>query len=425
VNRIRQAVAASLPQSGGGVLVGFSGGLDSTVLLHAVAHAAGSAPLQALHVNHGLHPDAEAWQQHCAQVSASLGVAFVSRRVRVSRHGSLEAQARAARYRAFVEVLASGSRLFLAHHRQDQAETVLLRLVQGRGLYGMPQQRALGAGMLVRPLLEVTRADIEAYATQHALVWLDDPSNADQRLDRNFVRHSVLPELRRRWPNVEDSLLAALQRGRLADELLGARLGDLAGADALSLAALDRFGGAERVELLRLWLSARNQPAPRRAALEAFLAQLGASADRAPELAVGAWRLRRHGECVHLVPPPPDLQAYYPLPASGVLQLPHGQLRLVADPSGFVALGAVEVRFRRGGERLLNGGLHRSVKHLLQEAGVAPWLRSTYPLLYDSRGLLAVPGLAHRDASNEPAGASAMRAEWLAFAAPGRAQQTD
>jgi tRNA(Ile)-lysidine synthase len=422
VSIVRQAVARALALADGPVLVGFSGGLDSTVLLHAAAELRNARPLVALHVNHGLHPEADAWQGHCARVSEALGVALLTRRVEVLRRGSLEAQARAARYGAFAEALEHGGCLLLAHHRQDQAETALLRLLQGRGLYGMPDRRRLGAGMLVRPLLQASRGDIETYARGHGLVWLDDPSNADEALDRNFLRRRVLPELRERWPQADDALLSALDRSRLADELLGARLGDLAAADALAIDELTAFGLEERVELLRLWLAARGHGAPRRAALAAFLRQLAAGTDRHPELRLAAARLRRYRGRIHLVHPQPALAARYAAPATGEVRLPHGVLRLIPDPTGCVPRGALEVRFRHGGERLQSRGRHRSVKRILQEAGVPPWSRPVYPLLYDARGLLAVPGLAHREpadgpsdgspeGSNDPA--TARRVEWL------------
>lgn len=412
MSTIPEAVAAALGAAGGAVLVGFSGGLDSTVLLHAAARL---RPVTALHVNHSLHPDADAWQRHCERVTQALQVPLLSRTVSVPRHGSLEAQARSARYDVFIELLPPGGRLLLAHHRGDQAETVLLRLLQGRGLYGMPEARPLGAGLLVRPLLQLARGDLEAYAANHRLQWVEDPSNRDTALDRNFLRHEVLPRLRARWRDVDGALLAALSRGRLADELLAARLGDIAGSDSLAVVELDAFGADEQVELLRLWLAARGYPAPRRAALQEFVRQLAATGDRAPQLQLGLARLRRHQGRVHLLRPQPALQAEYPLTAPGVLRLPHGVLRVVAVVDGFVPQGDLQVRFRQGGERLCSGGHHRSLKQLFHEAGVAPWLRPGFPLLYDALGLVAVPGLAQRDRPPDAAfaaGATAWRAEW-------------
>lgn len=409
---LADALADAGTGSQGRVLVAFSGGLDSTVLLHAAA-AAGAGPA-ALHVNHGLLPQADAWERHCERTAASFGVPFLARRVVVRRRGSLEAAARTARYQAFTAELEPGAQLWLAHHREDQAETVLLRLLQGRGLYGMPQRRPLGAGTLVRPLLGVSRRALERYAQAHHLGWIDDPSNADLTLDRNFLRHRVLPELRSRWPEVDGTLLAALEKSRLTDELLTTRLGTRGADEPLALRALKAIDLAGQVELLRLWLTAAGVPAPRRAALAAFLGQLDAAGDRAPELRLPGARLIRYRGRIHLVGPPPELHRSYPIPAGGSLRLPHGLLRLVPDAQGFQVRGALEVRFRQGGESLQSRGRRRSVKQILQEAAVPPWLRPVYPLLFDADGLAAVPGLAQRDAAGS--GAERLRAEWQ----PGR-----
>ncbi|MFU8818014.1 MAG: tRNA lysidine(34) synthetase TilS, partial [Pseudomonadales bacterium] len=202
------------------------------------------------------------------------------------------------------------------------------------------------------------------------------------------------------------------QRTRLADEMLGARLGDIAAADTLAVAELHAFGVEEQVELLRLWLAARGHPAPRRSALQEFLRQLAASDDRVPLLDLGQARLRRYQGRIHLARQMPALASVYPVAAPGEVRLPHGVLRLVADPDGFGPTGELQVRFRHGGERLLTRGRHRALKQLFQEACVPPWLRAGYPLLYDALGVVAVPGLAHRDPPS--AGGAAESGRWRA-----------
>jgi tRNA(Ile)-lysidine synthase len=392
------ALAAALQRAPGRLFVGFSGGLDSTVLLHALL-ARRSGDVTAVHVNHGLHPLAARWQQHCVATCQRWGVALVTESVSVARHGNLEAQARTARYRAFTALLSRPDDcLLLAHHRDDQVETALLRLVQGRGFYGMPAERALGVGRLLRPLLALPRAALEQYAVTWQLDWVEDPANADLRFDRNYLRHAVLPPLRARWPGIDRAVTAALPL--VPSAALAA--GTLVVANVVALPP------ADAVTLLRGWLAAHGYRAPRRVALAEFVRQLTAGEARQPELVVDGGSLRRFRGRIHLLRAAPRLADEYALPVPGLLRLPHGELHVVPDPAGFRPHGPCAVRFRHGGERLLTGGRHRSLKALLQEAGVPPWQRNTLPLIHDDAGLLAVPGVAHRDG----AGGAAFRADW-------------
>lgn len=411
---IQAAVAEALSRAPGRVYVGFSGGRDSSVLLHAVTVQRREGVV-AVHVDHGLHPDSAAWEAHCRSVAEAREVSFLARRVPVSRQGSLEARARAARYEVFAGLLkVPGDCLLLAHHRQDQSETVLLRLLQGRGLYGMPRQRPLAAGKLVRPLLDVPPDLLEAYARAHGLTWVEDPGNADERLDRNFLRRRVLPPLRLRWPDVDGALLDAMESHRLAQARLAAPFGALARASSLPCLELERRPATEAVELLRLWLEAHGIAPPARSALGELLRQVRhAAGDRQPLLALPDARLARHGGCLHLIRPEPALAPRYPVTAPGVTRLPHGELELREDPGGFRPVGGMEVRFRAGGERLQVGARHRSLKALFQEAGVPPWRRGSHPLVFDQAGLLAVPNVARRhEGGGGGAGPGGWRAEW-------------
>jgi len=184
--------------------VGFSGGLDSTVLLHALAQLHLPVPVRALHINHQISPNADAWQIQCAEFCAQYSIPFHAEKVRVENTGKgIEDAARAVRYSVFEKNLAPNDFLLTAHHANDQAETLLLRLMRGtgpRGLAAMAAVRALGAGSLVRPLLHFTRAELEAYARLHQLSWVDDESNLDNDYDRNFLRNQVIPLLHNRWP---------------------------------------------------------------------------------------------------------------------------------------------------------------------------------------------------------------------------------
>lgn len=191
-----------------GWCVAFSGGLDSTVLLHLLVSLSRRMPLppiRALHIQHGLQAAAEAWPEHCRQVCTALGVPLRVRHVQVQPGASVERAARDARYGAFVEELVTGELLLTAQHRDDQAETLLFRLLRGagvRGLAGMPASRPLGAGQLLRPLLAASRAELQAYADAHQLHWVEDPSNGDVQYSRNYLRQQVLPLLTQLRPKL-------------------------------------------------------------------------------------------------------------------------------------------------------------------------------------------------------------------------------
>jgi len=197
---LQRALADARP---GALAVAFSGGMDSSALLHALAQlpAARARDLRAMHIDHGLHADSAAWSEHCRAVAAELDVALDVVRVEVERNRGtgLEDSARVARRAAFARLLLPGAILALAHHRNDQAETVLLKLLRGagpEGLGGMRDLRDFGAGYLWRPLLAESRSTLLAYAHEYELHWLDDPSNSDMTLRRNFLRGDILPRLR-------------------------------------------------------------------------------------------------------------------------------------------------------------------------------------------------------------------------------------
>ncbi|MGA1372825.1 MAG: tRNA lysidine(34) synthetase TilS, partial [Pseudomonadales bacterium] len=387
-------IAALLPAAPSRLYVGFSGGLDSTVLLHATARLAaqGRCPQPiAVHVHHGLQTEADVWLSHCESVSGELGVEFLARRVAVASGSSVESSARAARYAVFRALLEeSVDCLLLAHHRDDQVETLLMRTLQGRGPYGMPAQRRLAGGVVLRPWLDVARSALERYADQHGLVWVEDPSNLIVDADRNFLRREVLPRLRARFPQTDRALLA------LADARGGNR-GGTSVAESLALGELEDASVMARAARLRQWLLDLGLTLPRARALCVFIEQLDAGADRQPVLRLQAGELRRYRDRVWFVPPRMNLAAEYSLPTRGRLELPHGVLEMRSDPAGYIGHPPYSIVFRKGGEVLEVNGVRRALKTLLQQAAVAPWARDRLPLVHDARGLWCVPGVAVRD----------------------------
>ncbi|MFT7653434.1 MAG: tRNA(Ile)-lysidine synthase [Candidatus Azotimanducaceae bacterium] len=184
--------------------VGFSGGVDSTALLH-MSHRwclEQNMPITALHANHGLHPQSDSWQSHCEAVCQKMGITVLSAHLKLGE-GNLEAQARQARYAFFREHVQTGQGIVLAHHAQDQSETLLLRLLQGRGFQGMSNNGQSEGVSVVRPLLDESKDQLTAYADRHSIPWIEDPSNLDLSLDRNYLRHEILPRLYARWPDLD------------------------------------------------------------------------------------------------------------------------------------------------------------------------------------------------------------------------------
>ncbi|HXG28185.1 MAG TPA: tRNA lysidine(34) synthetase TilS [Nevskiales bacterium] len=397
------------PGSGGRYLLAFSGGLDSTVLLHLLMRTRLRAPLAAVHVHHGLQVSADDWVRHCRQICREWAVPLIVRRVAPRRgpRRSLEAEARALRYAALRGLMRPGDVLLTAHQIEDQAETLLLQLLRGagpRGLAAMPAVSEFPPGLHVRPLLTYGRAELEAYARTHRLHWVEDPSNQDRAHARNFLRHDILPRLRTRWPQADRLLSRSAALCAEAAELLDAQAEDdlewCAGeqAGSLSIPALLRLTPARRRNLLRAWLGWLELPLPEARHLQRLDREvLQAPACASPRLAWPGAELRRYRERLFamrpLAEPPAGWQVRW-RPGDSAVALPDGS-RLVARASR--APGAlrpprrgetVSLRLAHAGERLRLPGRagHSALKTLCQAAGIPPWLRPRLPvLLYDGR----------------------------------------
>ncbi len=410
------AVLATLPRVRAWRLA-LSGGGDSVVLLDLMARLRPrlDAPLAALHVHHGLQPEADAWAERCQALCRAREVPcqVLSVQVRRRRGESREAAARRARYDALARALPSGAGLLVAHHQDDQAETVLLNLLRGAGCAGlaaMPEARPFARGWLLRPLLGFRRQALRDYARAHGLSWVEDPSNADPAFDRNYLRHHVLPRLEARWPRVVPALQRASRNAAEAEavarELAAADLDRLAGADgSLPVAALRALSGPRRRALLRHWLRLGGTPVtPDRARLAALEHDLLDSRhDARPALVLGRCTVYRWRDRLYRRPtlPEPPVGRRWSWRLDGPLHIPELGLYLEPQPvrQALPALSAgdtLTVRLREGGERLRPRGAahHRPLKHWLQEWGVPPWRRARIPLLYRDDRLLAVWGLA-------------------------------
>lgn len=397
--------------------VALSGGLDSTVLLHLLASLSRKQPLppiRALHIHHGLQAAADAWPAHCQRLCDALGVDLQVIHVQVALGSSMEQGARDARYAAFAQSLGAGEVLLTGQHREDQAETLLFRLLRGagvRGLTAMPRERAVGQGVLVRPLLDVPRQALEAYAHEQGLEWVEDPSNADTRFSRNYLRHTVFPAMQQRWPQAAQRLARSAEHLSEAQALLDElALQDLSlastpsGIEWLSLASLDlavlrSLSPARQRNALQYWLARRTRlPDARHWAGWEDLRD--AAGDGRP-----CWRLtdgelhRSNGRIWWLADEwleQPVSQSWND-PARPLQLTRNGSLRL----SGMLPQGPLHVAYRQGGETLqIAGRGQRDLKRLLNELQVPPFVRSRLPLLYADTRLLAVanlPGLSQGD----------------------------
>lgn len=387
--------------------------MDSTVLLHALAATRGShaTPLAAVHIDHGLQPDSRLWAEAAVRFAESLGVPCEVVEVSVGKGAGPEAAARDARYAALESQMAAGDWLISAHHADDQVETLLLHLLRGSGpdgVAGIPPFRRLGKGFLVRPLLTIPRDELAAYAAAHALTWIEDPANSDQRMDRNYLRHEVLPRLRARWPKASRQI--SRSAGLLRDTALLLREIADRDIDALSasphvlpVSVLRQMPLEQKGRILRRAVDRVGLPKlPAISYIEIITSLLEARADSNPVVRWPGGECRRFRDRLYLMAPlsDPEFDGRVLKPGEPV-ELGAGLGRLSLEPCdgqgiapSLAAAGLVLCR-RQGGERIRPiGDAHsRKLKKLLQDRGVFPWLREALPLLYAGEDLVAVADL--------------------------------
>jgi tRNA(Ile)-lysidine synthase len=391
--------------------IAFSGGLDSTVLLHLLVrlgHSQALPALSAIHVHHGLQTVADGWPAHCQAICDGWGVPLQVVQVQVQPGASLERAAREARYAAFSAAMHGNDALLTGQHRDDQAETLLFRLLRGagvRGLSGMPAERRLGPGSLVRPLLDVSRAELQAYACEHQLHWVEDPSNQDRQFSRNYLRHQVLPAITRRWPQALASMARSAAHLREAEGLLEdlAHI-DLApcitpcafdwlGVPSLALAPLAGLSAARQRNAVSHWLAGLTR-LPDTDHWSGWANLTEATADASPVWRLAEGELHRGAGRVWFLS---DQWLRTPLsdtpwrePAQALHLVDNGRVMF----SGQTPAGPLHIRYRHGGEVLhLPGRGHRDLKRLLNERGIPGFVRGRLPLLFRGEELLAVANL--------------------------------
>ncbi|WP_058476101.1 tRNA lysidine(34) synthetase TilS [Legionella steigerwaltii] len=413
------------------LIVGFSGGLDSTVLLHVLAsHPTLLAKLVAVHVNHGISVRASLWQTHCQQFCDNLAIPFITQSVQFDRSANIEEGARIARYAVFSSLMTEQNCLILGHHLDDQAETVLLQLFRGAGVDGLAAMSDLGQfglGGMARPFLSHSREQLEHYAVLHQLSWIEDESNQDVNYSRNYLRKQIIPSLQKKWPGV----VGNIARTALHCQQAKRNLDMLAAQDARSLPSAVEFGkkstpleensdvlsnnfllitplkelSRDRIaNVLRVWLKNNRVQLPSTVTFGRLIDEMiFARSDAIPEVSWAEVIVRRYQKHLYLDRknsnklPSCVEWSVFPLPLTIVdaginLLAKKCNQGLVVPPNA-----KIFVRFRQGGEVFCWHGQTKRLKKLFQEWGIPPWLRERIPLIYFNDTLAAAVGYAMSD----------------------------
>ncbi|KTC82016.1 tRNA lysidine(34) synthetase TilS [Legionella cincinnatiensis] len=425
------------------LIMGYSGGLDSTVLLHVLAaHPILLKKLVAVHVNHGINANAHFWQEHCNQFCQKLGIFFRAQSVHFDRSANIEEGARIARYAVFSSLVKEQDCLILGHHLDDQAETFLLQLFRGAGVDGlaaMPEFTQFGFGQLARPFLHYYREQLEHYALLHQLNWVEDESNCDIAYSRNYLRQEIIPLLKNRWPRVVGNIARTASHCQQAKRNLDAlAISDLSWKEiknrslsecalsiefgretnsnerdksqntltdkALAIESLKNLNFDRIANILRVWLKKNQVQLPSTITFHRLIHEvIFSSQDAAPRVSWGNTSVRRYQNHLYLDKKNRcNLPSYvewteFPLP----LNLGTSEIKLVAQKANQGLIipqnAAISIRFRQGGEDFFWHGQTKRLKKLFQEWDIPPWLRDRVPLVYFDNTLAAVVGYAMSD----------------------------
>ena len=394
--------------------VAYSGGLDSHALLHAAAQLRSqrnSFLLSAIHIHHGIQAEADRWAEHCAEICRALAVPLQIIHVDAAPASgeSPEEAARNARYQALKRCVTQQTALLTAQHRDDQAETVLLQLFRGAGLAGlagMGMESVFGQGRLIRPLLDCSRQSLIDYAHQHQLQWVEDSSNQQLVYDRNYLRHTIMPLLKKRWPGIDKTLQRSAghcaeandQLNRMADELLATL--HRSERNTLPTGPLRHHDPATQRLILRAWIRQTGRRAPSTATIHRIIDELiPARHDKNPSIIWREGEIWRYRDELYCLEPQKTLDTTirYRWDGQSTLKLEgNGELTSYPAADGIDELlwnsRCITVGYRRGGERcqLTGRSGRQQLKKLFQSAAIPPWRRSRIPLIYLDDQLAAV-----------------------------------
>ena len=368
------------------IYLGLSGGVDSIVLAHVARQ---QHNLIAVHINHGLEPDANLWQQHCVEFCRQHHIELQTYNLNLKLNNNIEAQARNARYQKFSELLEQDDILLLAQHQNDQAETVLLRLLRGSGPVGlaaMSPERRLGKGKLIRPWLNIAKSDILLYAQQNQLSWVDDSSNLNNRFDRNFLRNELIPIIASKWPSWSQTI------SRSADLCRQASQHELKASKTLAIESLDTLSLSQASTKIYHWLRANTNDIPSKQIIEKIVTEVAfAKLDAQPQISWNSQQVRRYQGKLYF------LSKIYFLTRNPVeyilddeLYLPECKLKLINQSKH-----KLTIKYPIGGEKILIFGQNKKLKKILQQHLIPPWLRPITPLVYLNGQLQQVVGVCH------------------------------
>lgn len=396
------------------IFVAYSGGLDSHVLLHILVQLCKSnsnLELTAIHVNHNISPNAKLWDDHCRKTCEALKVKYISESVDPfceNKGRSVEEVLRKLRYEVFAKILPQDAILMTAHHADDQAETLLLQLFRGagpKGLAAMPKKTKFAQGWLVRPLIELSRKELEQYAKENQLKWIEDESNIDKKFSRNFIRHDLMPLIKKKWPGVVTTLCRVADHSAEASYLLeDIAKQDLRGlacpdSDVLNLEGLLQLDFVRQKNVLRFWISHLNLPMPSDAKLNEIIRNVVCSRyDAVPVVKWGGAEVRRFRNILYAMPElekfDNKIELYFDDNNEVELPASLGTLQLIIPEDSKFEMEKIKVKFRQGGEKIKLSGQtgRKELKKLFQYWDVPSWLRDRVPIVYHNDEIIAVVG---------------------------------
>ena len=397
-------------------LIAYSGGLDSSVLLYLMYKASlqySCINISAIHVNHGISAKSHEWEDFCQSRCHALGVPYRSCTIDIMhfKGQSLEASARKYRYSLLASHIKNNHVLLTAHHQDDQCETLLLQMLRGAGLSGiasMPEIQNFSNGYLARPLLNTDREAIKRYAINKNLDWIEDESNLDTGLDRNYIRHNVIPIIKERWPSASKTIARTAKHAGESIYLVNTLArqdyvkAKIVGADTLSVSALRQFCYSRQKNLLRQWIREHRKSLPSTIILQRILREsIQSGVDRNPKITWSNVEVRRYRNRLYIFNELPISDSHKILDLDQACEsLPLGVLScdysIGTGISKELLQGRIiSIRFRSGGESIspYKSSYPHRVKKLMSEHGVPPWLRDLMPLVYVDNELVAIPGI--------------------------------